>query len=682
MALMRLGYKADFTFRADGRSVDTLRVESFHGTESISRPFFYRVQIASPCQSIDLTSMIGKPAVFKIAGSEGERFVHGLVLRIEQRARTGRFTAYEVVVVPDVYLLAFRKRSRIFQKMTVPEIVKQVLDDSGIASDRYRFSLKGTYPKREYCVQYRESHLDFISRLLEDEGIFYFFEHTESGHVLVLADTNAAAVPVAGGSELPYVPPTGELPETEHVIDFRLGEEFRSGSVMLADFFYEKATTDLSEAERADLQAEFEDYDYPGGYFETQEGKRLAKTRLEEIRATRVLGTASTTCRRLLPGYRFKLTEHPRTEFNAEYLVTNLRHSGSQPQVREEETTAASQAKYESTVEFIPSKTVFRPARVTPKPLIHGVQTATVVGPGDEKIYLDDLGRAKVQFHWDREGKRDENATCWVRVSQGYAGPTHGIQFPPLVGDEVVVDFVEGDPDRPLITGRVYNSANKPPLDPAKRIQNIVLTPYQHRVLLDDNKACVTINTGGSETIHLGDAEQDQDFGNNVRISTKDGHYLHLAKGDRHKGLMVETEAKHKLEIRDDPDPGLFLVDKNGTIYLHLDTQNKTINVINDAQGEIDVKVEGGKVNVAGATITVEAEDKLVLKAGTEVDVTAPTVKVKGEQAVEISGMQTKVEGQTQLQLSGTQATLEAKATGEVKGGALLNIQAALVKIN
>ncbi len=690
MALIRSGQQADFTFQVDGAPADKLRVASFRGVEAISRPFRFHLELVSTDGAVDLRAAVGKPAVLTIAGTEGKRYVHGVVLRMEQLGRGDRLTTYEAVLVPEIALLSFRARSRIYPNMDVKEIVTKVLTESGLATDRFKFSLQASYPKREHCVQYRETHLNFVSRLLEEEGIYYFFEHSQSGHVLVMADSNGAMSAIPGTSKLRYRPPAGQIPEEEHLLDVRFGEEFRSGKSVLRDYFYEKPAVDLTATGEADAQADFEIYDFPGGYEDPSEGKRLAKTRLEEMRATRAQGSASATCRRMVPGFRFEMYDHPRKDFNSEYVALRVQHSGSHPQVREEEGSGESnEPLYHAEVDFFPSKTPYRPDRLTPKPVIYGTHTAVVVGPNnsdsyDDKVYLDDLGRARIRFHWDRvEWNKDAQETCWVRVSQGYAGATHGIQFPPLVGDEVLVDFVEGDPDRPIVTGRVYHGTNKPPLKPADKVQNVILTPYQHRLMLDDKKTSVTLNTGGSETLHLGDALEDKDFGNNIRLSTADGHYIQLAKGDKHKGLMIETEAKHKIEVRDDPNPGLFLVDKNGTIYLHLDTDNKTIAVINDAQGEIQVKVAGGKVSVVGSEITVDAEQKLTLKAGAEIKAEAPKITIDAQTELAASGGAKASVSGTSLELKGDAAAkMSGGATAEVSGGAMTTIKGGVVMIN
>ena len=702
--------KADFVFQADGGPPDKLLVAAFEGDEAISRPFRFEIELVSNDGAIDLNSLIGKPGLLTIGEAAGIRHVHGVILRFKQLSRDKGFAAYEVVLVPSLWLLSFTARSRIFQNMSVVEIIEQALKEGGLSGNDYELSVDtGGYAKREYCVQYRESDLNFISRLMEEEGIFYFFVHSDSGHKMVIADANSATGPVSGASEVPFRDPTAMDTETEAIYRFRFSQEVRTGKVSLQDYNYLKASVNLMATQQASAEADYEMYDYPGEYLQPPEGKRLAKIRLEEGRATRGLGSGDSICGRFTPGHRVKMKEHGRSDFNKEYLLTRVRHTGIQPQVHESVAAAGAggagkEPKYENLFECILSDVPYRPERLTPRPVVQGTQTALVVGPKDEKLYMDDKGRAKVLFYWDREGKeakdkdKGETCSCWVRVSQGYAGPTHGIQFMPLVGDEVVVDFLEGDPDRPLIVGCVYNSMSPPPLKPDDRIQNIILTPYQHRLLFDDKTAGITLNTKEAQIVFLQDASDDnKDFGNTVKISTKDGHYLQLAKGDKHKGLMVQTEAKHKIEMRDDPDPGIFIVDKDEKIYLHLDTQNKTINLINKAETAINIEVPKGKVTVKAAEILLDAENKVEVKAGQEISLSAPDVKVEGKNSVEIKGTQTKIEGSAQMEMKGAQMKLEgsvqleakgaiAKFEGsgmvEIKAGGILTIQGSLVKIN
>lgn len=452
---------AQFTFAVAGLDQD-LRVVRFEGSEGLSQLFRFHLELAVDDGELDFAAVVGKPGLLTMYGVQGERYVNGLVSRFEQAGDVGRFTTYYAELVPQLWLLAYRHRSRIFQRLSVPDIISQVLEEAGIASDQYRWVLQRSYEPREYCVQYRESELNFIARLLEEEGIFYFFQHTKDSHVLVMGDDPSAHAPVAEPATVIYHEPIGAVPTEEYVFEFRYAEEVRPGAVMLRDFDFKKPSLRLQADAQADKDAALEIYDYPGEYVTPEKGADLARVRLQEQQVPRKRGRGRSVCRRYIPGYRFTLDHHPRTAFNQEYVLVRVHHRAAQPQVREEWTTGEG-STYANDFECVPASVPFRPPRLTHRPVVKGSQTAIVVGPKGEEIYTDEHGRVKVLFHWDREGKGDENSSCWIRVSQGWAGAGWGAMYIPRIGQEVIVDFLEGDPDQPLITGRVYNGEHPPP---------------------------------------------------------------------------------------------------------------------------------------------------------------------------------------------------------------------------
>ncbi len=473
--LVRMASEAEFRVKIGGIPEDELRVAGFSGVEAVSEPFQFSLELVSTDSGIQFDQAVGEDGLLSIAGTDGsERYVHGTVSRFEERGQGQRFTTYYAELVPWIARLGLRARCQIHQKMTVEEIVTKVLEDAGLASDKFRFDLKAALPKREYCVQYRETDLAFVSRLLEEEGIFYYFEHDKEQHVLVLVDDVATTAPIAGTASVPYHVLSGQAAEEEHVYDFRMAQEMRTGAVRHRDFDFATPSKTLEANEQADVETDLEVYDYPGRYAnpdnkgkDADEAKRLAKVRLEELRSVRIEGGGESVCRRLVPGYCFTLEGHPRPDdklpkFNTEYLLLRLLHTGSQPQAREQDAGEGGFA-YNNSFECVPTDAPYRPPRLTPAPRIRGLQTAIVVGPGGEEIYTDEHGRVKVQFHWDLEGKKDQDSSCWIRVSQGWAGPGWGAMFIPRIGQEVIVDFEEGDPDRPIVTGRVYHGTNKPP---------------------------------------------------------------------------------------------------------------------------------------------------------------------------------------------------------------------------
>lgn len=449
------------TFQIDGISSE-LRVIRFEGSEALSELFHFNILFVALENDLAFDDIIGKPALLSFHVDEDIRHVHGVISEFEQLEEGKQRTAFQATLVPEVSRLTLRQNCRIFQNKSAPDIISEVLDSAGIQPKTIRKSLSGSYAAREYCVQYRESDWAFISRLLEEEGAFYFFEHKDSGHTLVLADSPSVHEPIPGDAHIPFHSPTGALAARfQHVSRFRYAERVRPGKVSLRDYNFKKPSLALDESSQADADDDLEIYAYPGAFDAPSAGAGLAKRRLEALQATRKTAGGQGVCPRFLPGAKFTLTDHVRDDFNREYLLIRVLHQGFEPSF--ESSGDGSQAPYENRFTVIPVNVPFRPAPTTPKPTISGIQTAIVTGPGGEEIHTDEHGRIKVQFHWDRQGKQNENSSCWIRVAQLWAGAGWGGLFLPRIGQEVVVDFLEGDPDRPLVVGAVYHGTNVPP---------------------------------------------------------------------------------------------------------------------------------------------------------------------------------------------------------------------------
>jgi type VI secretion system secreted protein VgrG len=450
-----------FDLEAGSHAPGELRVLGFEARERLSEPFELTVT-ASPRGEIDAAGLVGAPARLCLHLAAEDRTVDGIVARVRswEEGRGEDRLRVQLTIVPRAWRLGRVVRSRIFQGKTVPEIVQQVLKDGGV---EVRASLSGRYPPREYCVQYRESDLDFVHRLLEDEGIFYWFEHGPDSHVLVLADAPSAHAPLPGGASVIFREPSGHAVTEDHVDAFGQRVELRPAKVSLRDYDPTRPALDLTSSAEGDGDAALEIYDHPGGYTEPSAGAARSRLRLEEQRARAALFDGASPCPRLAPGFTLELAEHP-AGLDGEYLIAGVEHVGRQPEILGGVADAAGAEAYRNRFVCIPAKVPFRPERRTARPQVVGAQTAVVVGPRGEEIYTDEQGRVKVQFHWDREGKRDERSSCWIRVAQTWAGPGYGALYLPRIGQEVVVEFLDGDPDRPLVTGAVYNGANPPPL--------------------------------------------------------------------------------------------------------------------------------------------------------------------------------------------------------------------------
>ena len=458
------GSQASFLFEIKG--APKIEVAYFQAQERISEPFAVHVALASTSQ-IQYDDVIQKEALLSLSGDEADRYFHGIVRKFEHTGKNGQKHLYQADIVPFLMLLSLEQDCRIFQDKKVQDIVTKIYQESGIPDDRYEFRLKNKDRMRKFCVQYRETDMDFVCRLLQEEGIFYFFEHSKDKHVMVFADDTVNYKPIEGNQEVSFKPASGLNPEKESISYVDFSRRLRPGTYTHTNYNFKKPSVDLETKEKAKdaKQQKFEIYDYPGQYGKEEQGKRLAKIHLEAGKALEEQASGNSTCPRLVAGFTFKLEGHDFKAFNREYLLVGVSHSGQQPQALEEQAGSSAGANYSNTFLAIPSTVTYRPLKTIEKPYVRGLQTATVVGRKGEEIHTDEWGRVAVQFHWDRLGKNDENSSCWIRVGQMWGGVGWGAQFIPRVGDEVLVDFMEGDPDWPIIVGSVYNEANQPIYD-------------------------------------------------------------------------------------------------------------------------------------------------------------------------------------------------------------------------
>ena len=454
-----------------------LRLVEFTITEELSSLYQMELVLGSEDQ-VRFEDIVGKPASLTVLGPKSHRAFHGIVCQMIRVGSTGKFYLYRVRLVPSLWLLGLERDCRIFQGLTTEKILGTLLKDAGLAADQYAFRLQGEYKPREYCVQYRESDLQFGARLLEEDGIFYFFEHQKDKHLLVFGDNVHAYQPIIGDPEVLLQSGAGMSTVEEIVFRFMASRQIHPGKVTFKDYNFERPALDLSVSEQWKVHDNLEQYDYPGNYVDTGVGKKLAQIRLQEALMPREWAEGESLCPRFAPGLTFKLKSAARVEgANQEYLLVRVTHRGTQPQVLEEMDGPGNELSYQNSFSAVPSATVFRPTRRTPKPVMQGVQTAMVVGPAGEEIHTDNHGRIKIQFHWDRLGKQNDQSSCWVRVSQAWAGAGFGAMMLPRIGQEVVVSFLEGDPDLPLITGRVYHGTNPTPYPlPGEKTKSVIKT--------------------------------------------------------------------------------------------------------------------------------------------------------------------------------------------------------------
>ncbi|GJG86585.1 hypothetical protein tb265_17660 [Gemmatimonadetes bacterium T265] len=437
---------------------DALLLERFEGEEGVSRPFRFSLDLLSPDPCVNAERLLGQPASLVMAlEDDAERVLHARVSRFAQLGARDGMTAYRAELVPWLWFLSLGSDCRVFQHRSVPEIVEQVFKELPFA--KFESRLLGSYAPREYCVQYRETHLAFVSRLLEEEGIYYFFRHEPNQHTLVLADAPSAARPAWGKTTASMTPAGGTWHE-DRVIEAWREHAVQPGRVTLTSYDYLKPSHALLSTV-GDGGAEV--HDYAADFLEHAEGDRYARLRLEAREALRQVVYGRSACRAFQSGASFELRDHYRPDFNGAYQLLSVRHAGANGSYGGGDDTPAA---YSNAFEAVPGGVPYRPPCATPRPFIYGTQSAVVVGKAGEEIWTDAHGRVKLHFHWDRHGKRDENSSCWVRVSTAWAGKGWGQFSVPRIGQEVLVEFLDGDPDRPVVVGRVYNAEQTPPCNP------------------------------------------------------------------------------------------------------------------------------------------------------------------------------------------------------------------------
>lgn len=454
---------------------DELMFSRLDGQDGLSQMSRFQVVVLARRGDIKADELLGKSvSVVLTTPHDGQREFNGLATGLFQVGEQGRYHRYSIVVRPWIWLLTRTSDCKIFQEKTTEEIIRAVFADHPYAD--FAFELTGKYVPWAYCVQYRETDFNFVARLMEQEGMHFFFRHQGGKHKLVITDGAQAHASPANYEMVPYLDPEqAGARQEEGIRHWSHGCEIQPTRYAMRDFNFEKPRANLqADATPArplthDFQSKLDVFDYPGEYRERNEGQQYARIRIEELRHQFDLFDGESNAAGLVSGVVFKLDRHPRPDQNQKYLVISADYRVEESQY---EADTAGGELFNLHFRAIPAAQTFQPPRNTPKPAVQGPQTAIVVGKAGDEIYTDKYGRVKVQFHWDRYGKNDENSSCWIRVSHHWAGQNWGMIAIPRVGQEVIVEFLEGDPDRPIITGRVYNADQMPPYDlPANMTQ-------------------------------------------------------------------------------------------------------------------------------------------------------------------------------------------------------------------
>jgi type VI secretion system secreted protein VgrG len=619
-----------------------LLLESYTGEEGVSQLFSFQLELVSEDNKIDFSALLGRKVHFGVAGPEGaeKRHIHGIVTSFAQLPSRERLARYRAVVSPALWKLTRKQRSRIFQNLSVPDILKQVLQGYEVV-----YEMQASYSPREYCVQYRESDFAFLSRLMEEEGIYYFFKQGDDGDKLVIADKPTSHPGMPGESRIVYDELEGGERGETRIFNWCKTQNWDSGKYTLRDYYFETPRTNLQtqkeilpsvQVGRVTHQMnlggnapDLEIYDYPGGYSNKGGGDHLVEAGMQQIETAQFVIRGESNVFNLIPGYRFTLERH--FSGDGQYLVTSVVHSAAEGAFHSTK-EGAGQDHFSNVFTCIPFALPFRPPRQTPRPRVRGCQTAFVVGPSGEEIFTDKYGRVKVQFHWDREGKNNEKSSCWMRVASFWAGKNWGAVHIPRIGQEVVVDFLEGDPDRPLIVGSVYNAENMPPYTlPGERTKSCVKSRSSkgggasnfNEIRFEDKK--------GSEEVYV-QAEKDLNALVKNDETREVGHNLTIKVGNNRKVTITMNDSE---TVQGSQDVTI--------------TQNQDVKIMGNATlqiaGNADTKIAGSEDHLATSRkTTVAATDSLTvgatisITAGGGVTITAPTISLAAAM-VQVAGV-------------------------------------------
>lgn len=647
---------------------DFLLIEKVHAREGLSQLFRFEFELVHEENEIgyeptivDPQEVLGQPMNVRAIQADGAtRYFDGICIEFRQGDRNSRFSTYRAEVVPHVWLLTQNSQCRIFQNMSVPDVLEKVL--KGFPFDN---EIRGTFEPRNYIVQYRETDWDFASRLMEEEGIFYYFEHGEESHKLILANSDASHRDAPTKHQIPYWKDTSELEDwVGKIQSWRFDNKLLTGRYTMRDYNFQLPLNmlEVEQLSRFNIGSNqsHEVFDFPGGYAKRFDGidlggneqsaklqkvfddrRRTSKIRQEEIDVSYKTIEATSDCCSITAGYRFKLTQHPHKENNRNHVIVSAQTEATQSPIYMTGEVAAN--AYYVRFSCIPQgegQAPYRPPRQTPRPVIQGNQTAIVVGPAGEEIFTDKYGRVKVQFHWDRDGQVDANSSCWLRVSQPWAGNKWGSMFLPRIGMEVLVNFIEGDPDQPIIVGCVYNPASMPPyaLPEHKTMSTIKSNSSKggkgfNELRFEDKK--------GKEQIFV-HAEKDQDI--RVKADRREfiGNDRHL-KVYRDKREQVDRDShiiiKQDLVEEIDRDHHRHV---KGKVALKTDQSisHEMGSTLSEKIGQDHYEECGMNFHVkAGMTLILEAGMQISLKVGGSfIDINPTGVTISGPMVLINSG--------------------------------------------
>ncbi|MGE9764971.1 type VI secretion system tip protein TssI/VgrG [Pseudomonas sp. PDM20] len=648
-----------------------LRAQTVSGHEALSN-FVNLYLIGISTSPLSLSSTVASHITATLHNDAQQRPLDALIAEIHQLPANATAECYQLVLRPWLWWLTLASNNRVFQNLATSDIVTTVFKAHGFTD--FKLSLSGSYEPREYCVQYGETDFAFVSRLLEEEGIFWFFTHEEGKHTLVLADSNDAFPPIPNGPKVPYLGQEIGVRELHGIRSAQYCLQAVAGTYSATDYEFTTPTTSLYSQAQAEAGPRAQ-YEHPGGYTAKARGDALTKQRVDGLRSQEKRLIGESDCRWLVPGHWFTLTGHDDASLNIDWVLTSVTHE-------------ADHEHYSNRFEAIPKSTAYRPSRTTPKPRMH-TQTAKVVGKAGEEIWTDQYGRIKIQFPWDLEGKNDEASSCWVRVVLPWSGKGFGMQFIPRIGQEVIVTFIDGDPDRPLVTGCVYNGDNALPYAlPDNQTQSGIKTNSSkggggfNELRFEDKKDAeevflqaqkdMKVNVLNDSTATIGHDETLTVQNARTRTVKEGDETITLEKGKRSVTIQTGSDA---LDVKDTRTVkvGADQTHSTGGNYSHQVSGNFELTV----DGNLTIKVSGTLTLQSGGSLTLKTDADLAAQAGTSV-----TSKAGTSLTNQAGTSLTNKAGTTLTNDAGVSLTNKAAAEQTVDGGGMLTLKGGLVKIN
>ena len=689
---------------------DVLLLQKFTAIEELGKPFQFNLNLRSTQEDIDFEALLGQNASVRLSTSVSEqRYFNGYITEFSQDQNSEGFATYTATLSPWVWFLGLTRDCRIFQEQTAVDIIQAVFRDNGYSD--FELRLNNDYRTREYTVQYRESDFNFVSRLMEEEGIYYFFQHEEDKHTLIMSDGYSSHDIIPAYESIPFYPKDAATVRDEEVINYwKHTRKVLTGAVALNDYDFKKSRADIHNNyaypemhEKADAEL----YDYPGNYLELDEGKHYARMRQEEIHGEYAVIKGGSTAREFTVGGLMKMDKHPRQDQNIEYLITRVIHEADQDAFGSTK-KGGSGFSYNNNFNVIESHTPFR-TETRQAPKVDGPQHALVVGPSGEEIYCDEYGRVKVQFPWDRYGENNENSSCWIRVSQNWAGGTWGHMAIPRIGQEVIVDFYEGNPDKPVITGRTYNDFTKIPYPlPANKTKMTIKSNThkgsgfnelrfedeagqeevfihaqkdQNNVVLNNETTNVGVDrsetVGSNETITIG-VDRVETVGSNETISIGADRTENVGNNESitiANDKTITVGGTHTETIQQNTTIKITEGDYSHTVSAGTEkreTQGKVTELYHDSQettvdNNIDITAKTGKITLKAAT-----EIEFVVGSSTIKMDSAGNIVINGQTTVTTKGGIVSSEATTQHNTKGKIVQSNGDVTNTVSGGVVL----------